>query len=592
MKLIRWGGILTFIILISLITGFWFFFADDLLQHAIESSGSDAAEAEVSIADLDISFIPLGIEIKKLEVANAKSPMRNSLEFDRAVAHMDFLKLLQGQVIIESLAVEGLRFDTQRMRASTWTKKIPEPAREVASDSMFSIPDIQIQLPEVNDVLLKEDLVTTKMSKQLQSDYAQQMLHLEAAFNRIPNADKFKNYEDRVKAATTGKVTSLDNFKQRKHELDTVHDAVRADQQALKDARQQLTTSKELLSADMKALKAAPGDDVSNLKNKYKLDESNAANISRLLFGEQAGGWTKTGLYYYNKLKPVLESDKKEKHVRLKGRYVHFHSDHPSPDFLLKDAHVDVELPFGHLSAQLQNLTHQMYITGKPATLTVRGVKLHNMKSFAIDGVFNHIRPGQGKDTISFKLEDMLMQDLQLVKSEKLPITITRSNINVAGLLTIEKTLSLHTEALFNPVSFSSHATTTLGNMFAEAFNGISHFNISADVNSDFKKVDFKIRSDMDDQIKQSLKQQWDARVAAFQQKIKDRLDAEEQKVRGRIETEVAKLDQKKLELENKLKQTDDLLRAKVDDFKEQKQQQLEQKKDAAIDKLKNRLKR
>ena len=591
MKLIRWSGIAAFIIIVGLVVGFWYFFADNLLKYAIESSASDAAEAEVSIDELDISFLPLGIEIKKLEVANSQSPMRNTLQLDRAVAHMNLLKLLQGQVIIDSIAAEGLRFDTQRSRASNWKKKIEPPAPPEDGDSLFNMPDIQLQLPDVDDVLKKEDLITTKMSQQLQTHYDEQQQKLDAAFKRIPDLEKFNTYETRIKTVTSGKVTSIDNFKQRKQELDAIHNEIRADQQAIKDVKTQLTTSKELLSDDIKALKAAPGQDVNNLKDKFTLDEFNTANFSKMLFGDQAGDWTKQGLHYYNKIKPVLESGKKEKRVRLKGRYVHFRSEHPSPDFLIRDMHIDVQLSFGHLSAKLKDLTHQMHITGKPATLAVRGVKLNDMKSVAVDGVFNHIRPNHASDRITFKIDDIVMKELQIVKSSSLPITINRANIDVTGELLLEKELTIHTEARFNPVTFSSHADSTLGKMFATAFTDIAQFYVSGDIRSDFHNYDVKIKSDIDEQIKQSLKHQWDARVAAFQQKIKDRLDAEEQKVRNRIETELAKLDQKKVEIENKLDRSEQLLKAKVDDFKDQQKQQLDQKKNDQVDKLKNSLK-
>jgi uncharacterized protein (TIGR03545 family) len=596
MKFIRWGGLVAFTIIVGGIVGFWYFFADDLLKHAIESAGSDAVEAEVSINNLDISLQPLGIEIKKLEIANAKAPMRNALEFDRAVAQMNLLKLLQGQVIINSLAVEGLRFDTERTRPSTWKKKIQAPPPADTGSSMFDLPDIQLQLPEVGDVLDREDLLTTKMSQQIQLHYDEEQQKLEAAFNNLPDAAKFKSYETRIKEATSGKVSSIDNFKQRKQTLDKVHEEIRADQQAIKHARNQLQASRELITSDIKALKAAPGQDLDNLKAKYKMDDTGIANVSQLFFGGQARAWTQQGLYYYKKLKPLMTSEEKEKHIRATGRYVRFHSDHPTPDFLISDTHIDVQLSFGHLSARLKDITHQMNITGRPTTLTVRGEQLHDMKSFAIDGVFNHIHPGQGIDTVTFKLDDMGMKDLQLVKNEKLPITLTRANIDVSGKLVLEKELTAHSEAQFNPVIFDSHGNSTLGKMFATAFTSIDHFSVTGDIRSNFKDTDIKIHSDIDNQIKQSIKQQWDAKVSAFQTQVKAALDEKEQAIRNRIEGELAKLDQKKAELDNKLNQTEELLKAKLNDYKEEQKQQLEQKKDAKIDKLKesllNKLKR
>ncbi|MBI3188928.1 MAG: TIGR03545 family protein [Gammaproteobacteria bacterium] len=591
MKLIRWGGILAFIIIVGGIVSFWYFFADDMLKQAIESSGSDAVEAEVSIENLDISLNPLGIEIKTMQIANAQSPMRNTVEFDRAVAHLDLLKLFHGQVIIDSLAVEGMRFGTQRKRASNWKKKVEPVTPPDEGESMLDLPDVQFQLPGVDDVVQKGDLITTRMTQQIQVDYDEQKALLDAAFNRIPTAEKFSSYETRIKQATSGKVTSLENYKQRKQELDKVHEELRADQQAIKDVKLQIGNSKDKLTADITALKQAPGKDMDNLKAKYKLDESGAGNISQLFFGPEAKYWTDQFLFYYNKFKPVMASDEKDKRVRATGRYVHFRSDNPTPDFLIRDAHIDVQFSFGHLSAKLTDVTHQMNITGKPATLTVRGVKLQDMKSFAIDGVFNHIKPGHGKDTVKFKLDDIQVDNIRLVKNDRLPVTMTHANIDWIGQMVLEKELTSHTEAQFNPVTFSSQGSSTLGNILAEAFTSINTFNVNADIRSNFSKTDIKISSDIDNQIKESIKRHWDAKVAAFQQKIRARLDEEEQKIRGRIEAEVAKLDQKKLELENKLKQSEEMLKAKVDDFKDQQKQQVDQKKDQKLDSLKESLK-
>ena len=589
MKLIRWGGIVAFIIIVGGIVIFWYFFADNIIKNAIEDAGSDAAGAEVSIDTLDISLQPLGIELKTFQLASADNPARNAVEFDRAVAHLEFLKLLQGQVIINSLAVEGLRFDKPRVKPSTWKKK-EEPPPEPEGDSFFAMPDLQLNLPEVDEVIAKEDLLTTKMSEQIQLHYDEESKKLEVAFARLPTADKFKDYEARIRAATSGKVTSVDEFKKRKADLENVQNELRADNQALKDTRQQVQTSRDLIQADIKALKAAPGQDLENIKNKYKLNETGAANVSDMLFGGQAGEWTKQSLYWYGKIKPLLASEEAaNKPKRATGRYVHFHSDHPLPDFLIRDTHIDVELAFGHLSAKLKNVTHQMHITGVPTTLTVRGEKLHDMKSFAIDGVFDHIRPGHGRDSLNFNLQDMMLIDVPLVKSNKLPITLAQANIDILGNATLADNLTISTEAQFNPVRFDSRGDSTLGKMFAEAFTGIDHFTLGGEVRSDFKDIDMDLKSDLDEQVKASLKRQWDARVAAFQQKIRERLDAEEQKIRNRIEGELAKLDQKKAELENKLKQSEDLLKAKVDDYKEQQKQKVEDKlKDA----LKNKFKR
>ena len=132
---------------------------DSLVERGIETIGTKLVGATVELGAADVSFFPLGIELKRLEVTNPDEPMRNAVEAARIAFGMEALQLLRRKVIIDEMTVDGVRFNTERKTSGAIVKQAEQKKPETAASS-FSLP--ALDLPSARDILAKEDLESLK----------------------------------------------------------------------------------------------------------------------------------------------------------------------------------------------------------------------------------------------------------------------------------------------------------------------------------------------------------------------------------------------------------------------------------------------
>src|SRR5574341_2032200 len=126
---IRWPGLIAFVVVVGIGLAIWFLVIDGLVKRGIEAAGSKLVGAKVELDTADVSLIPLGIELRRLQVANPDAPMRNAVEFRRIAFGMEALQLLRRKVIIDEMAIEGMRFNTPRVTSGAIK---PQPEKKAA----------------------------------------------------------------------------------------------------------------------------------------------------------------------------------------------------------------------------------------------------------------------------------------------------------------------------------------------------------------------------------------------------------------------------------------------------------------------------
>ena len=115
-KFIRWQGIVAFIVLSALVTGFLYFFAESLVKSGIVSSAESAFGAEVNVRDVELSYSPLQISVIGLQVTDKELPTQNVFSFEKATAGVDVWQYLFGKIIIDELEVSQLAFSSVRAK--------------------------------------------------------------------------------------------------------------------------------------------------------------------------------------------------------------------------------------------------------------------------------------------------------------------------------------------------------------------------------------------------------------------------------------------------------------------------------------------
>jgi uncharacterized protein (TIGR03545 family) len=536
-KWIRWSGLIGFIVVSALIVCFWMFAAGPLTKLAIESFGSDALGAKVDVADVSFGLNPMTITVTGVQLTDKDKPMENIVSFDRAVANIEPFPLLLGKAIIPQLSLEGVATGTPRRVSGA----IAKPEKKEKKESPSDAPDKKAAqakpesktLPSADEILERESLLTEQAGDAFETAYATHSKNIEQSLANLPTEDSIKQYETQLNKLLKGRFKSLDDFKQRKKELDTLKAQFKQDKQAIANAKQAIKQGKSDLKLKFSELKAAPKQDLNNIKSKYTLDGAGASNLTALLFGEDAGGYAQTTLDYYEKVRPLFVDEATQaakaelKAKRLEGRFVQFETDRPQPDFWVKTLTFTMSLPkigedslsLGEVAVNVLDITHQQEVINRPTLIKGEGVNLRNIASLTINGVLDH-RTSPGKDDFTLDVQDWQLNKVKLGLAG-LKIDSTLVDVQAKGYVSAGQ-LNASGQARFNQVRFSSKDRTVLAKEMVAALASIDTFVVNGKAKGEFSDPSMSINSDLDKQLNSAF----DQRIAQKQQELENKLKA------------------------------------------------------------------
>lgn len=582
-KWIRWSGLLGFLAVVGLIAALFIFLLPFLIKYGIEFAGTKLAGAKVTVDDADVTLSPLGVRLQGLQVADARAPMMNLLEFDEAIADLELAPLMIGKAISNELSVSNLRFHTERETSGALEVVTTEDEEEKSPSLKEKASEA---LPSVDEVLARETLGTPQAGEALKSAWSENSQRVDQAFDKVPDDNSIAEYEERIEAITSGRLESLEDFRERKKKLDDLKEQFKQDREAIRDARDVVRSAKSEVSDKLAALRKAPSEDLAYLKDKYQLSGAGVSNITGLLFGDDAANWAREALYWYEKIKPYLESDSEgeaaeeedEKAPRLAGRFVHFPSDDPWPDFMIRSARLTGPFDGGELVISGHDITHQQTVTGRPTVFTASGDGLQKIGD--LDGrlVLNHTL-GNSKDTLTLAISDWKMAPLNLgVAGAKLASSRVKLD---ATAEVIRGELDADLDANVTQAKFTGDGQTLFARELNSALQGINTFNVDAGVTGRLKNPDVSFGSDLDRQINSAISQRIRAKQDEFEQRLKNRLNDTMSEYAGEYADELQQLAAMEGSLDDKLSALKDLASAELEDFKAQQEREAREKLDA-----------
>jgi len=546
MKWIRWSGLAGFIVVVALIIAFWLLALGPLMKMAVEKYGSEAVGAQVNVEDISLGFNPLSLTITGVQVADKDAPMENVVSFDTAVATLEAFPLLLGHVIIPDVTLSGVAMGTTR----TYSGELIEVEEEIETVESTSDEDAEATasenenqddldsqvLPSADDILEREELLTSIYGEALEKSYKQHKTNIDTALANIPTEQALKNYETELNRILKGKFKSLDDFKQRKKEFDALNSKFKQDKKAIAALQTAVKEGKSDLEQKWSQLKGAPKQDFANLKGKYTLDGAGASNLTALLFGDEMGEYAATALDYYEKVRPLLVDDEAKEDIqalkdqRLDGRFVHFETDRPLPDFWIKTLTFTVTLPevpegsgsIGEVAIKVQDITHQQDIINAPMRLWGTGQNLKDIKSLELTGVLDH-RTSLGKDVFDLNITGWQLNNIKLglvglkllnsTTSVKANATFTNGQMDVVG------------NGLFEQAKFDSKDRTFVAKEMVAALKNIDKFTVSGTANGELTSPSVSLRSDLDSQLNTAFNKRIKQKQAELEVKLKAKLN-------------------------------------------------------------------
>jgi len=590
-NLIRPTGFIAFTAIIALLIAFWLLLADWLLKTAVEQGGSAAVGAKVELDTAALSFSPFGLTLTNIQVTDPDNPMQNLVQLAQVDAHVDFLKMLMGQVIVEDLNAVGVRLNTARTTSGA-LPLAPKATEEVVTQEApgVDLSGLQNKLPSVDEILAREPLSTLALSDTFKQSVDKNSADVSESLDALPDEAVWQQYQQRIDELTSGKITSVEDLKQRKEALQELKNSIRRDKEALSTAKESIKTAKTILGDQFSQLKNAPARDLAEIKSKYSLGSENVANISGLLFGEQTQAWIEKIQPWVGQIQKLSKGSTESEPpppARGEGRFIQFVTQENLPEVLVRKAKLSITTTVGDIEVTLDDVTHQPEILGRPMRLSAIANNLTNIGQLRADGIFNHVDPKQSNDKLTWTVERWQLDNLKLSDNPKMAISMAQADSQINGELNLSDGMLMgQVTSSFAQVDWQGEGENS-GSMI-KILKGIDQFTIDVGINGTPLSPRFKLHSDLDEKLKDSFSRKLKERQAALEKGLKTRLEKQVEEVAAPYKQGLSDINKREETIKQRLALSEKMLAAQVKEAVEVKR---EEAKDKMKDKLKDKLK-
>jgi len=526
MKVIRIWGLLAFVVITILITLFWLLAAPSIVKQSIETLGSEAVGAQVNVEQVDLSLLPLALQLNQLQVADAEKPMRNLLQADQVKMSLDSEALAWRKLHIEALTLSGVRINTPRQTSGALQggRRTTQAMRQLTS---ISLPELTEQ--DMANWVDQADLITLKrIEKFKQQQQAirsqwQQALDKKALAARIDTIkQEFERLSARAKANKLNLIKDAKDWKK-------LRQTIKEERNRLKQLKQQLKADQVALKQSWQQVKAGPQDDVQAILNKVGLPGGDGGVVQQLLTEQFAPYIQRLGQTFSGG-KVVAEDDaaaENQSSSRQLGKRIEFADRDTRPEFLIKTINIDGEDGPVTLSGKGRNWGYKPWRVGAPAELDIQ---------------LNHGAGGQGQihlqlhapseDALQANIDGQLtgwtITDFPLMQSAEQQWILQSATMDATlqGHVT-PKNISLELAVdIRNPQLQHIESLQGWQGIFAKSVNQQSTIAIKVNASGDPAAPKIRVKSSLEALLKDAMGQKIKEKVAQYKTQIADKINA------------------------------------------------------------------
>jgi uncharacterized protein (TIGR03545 family) len=579
---IRWKGLIAFAVAVLLIGLVWLLVVDAVVRKTIETVGTRTIGARVELADADLSLFPAGLRLTGLAVTNPDAPMENAVEIGRMQMDLDPGYLIRRKVIVNSLRLEGLAFNTARQtsgevpglskkRAGKEKPSFSETSKAALEKVCGAIKMPSLSQPDIEAILEKESLESLTAAADLKEKLTAEKTKWERELGRLADEKTLQDYRNRInQLKNTG--SSLSAILGAAGEVRKLQADIQKDLDLLKSAQKTFTTDLKKYQQQVRQLADAPKKDLERLMNEYSLSPKGLANLSQLIFGEKLCAWMQTGAAWYAKVRPHLdripvnaeESFQEQTPLRGKGQNIRFAERPPMPDFLIRSLKIDAALAVGKLTGKAENLTLEQDVLGRPATFAFLGREMQRIAALNLIGTADFVNPEAPKNSVNLTVKGLGLENLALTDEKFLPLALGHAtgDLNL-NLKTLSDALDADLAAEFHSVQFLTGGGDDAAPMvqaIQSALAGIKRFSLNAGVTGTLKAFSVDVTSDLDDILKSAVSSLVKKEAGKFKAKLNQEISARRQGPLGEARESLGGLEGIEKELARRLDLGNDLL--------------------------------
>lgn len=596
-----------------------YLFLDGWVESGLEYAGERIAQAKVEIDGLHVSLMPLGIEFRRLQVANRRDPWKNIFETGLVKFAMDFGQLLRGKIIIETMEINDLILGTKRTTDGS-LPPAPPPTREAPGALTGLVQDVQSSVGARIAQAPAFDL--TKLRQQLNIDSLLDVQNLKT----VQQIDSVKRLAASVKAQWTQGMADIQQAKVQIADVEkrlqaikpkelktvesitaavtTVNDAratISSINQTFNARRLGLATDIQTLSSALTGVDAALNQDYETLRSLARIPSVSVSGMASLLMGKEMYNEVIEYVSWIEFLRekiPLAQSKPDiEVPPRMRGQNIHFPVERGYPKLWIKRVLISGGTDstqiseYYHVKGVVSNITNDQRITRRPLTadlVATRGGSLTVTLGAAFDRISDLPR-----DSYQASARGLVVRGLRLGSADFLPSTITEAStalriaVEVPGPdLDGSATVDFRNILL----AFDRDPRTVVERLARDILFSIKEFSTTVRLWRKAGHLDVALQTDLDDRLFAETKRVVGAEIARIQNDLRTKLEQRVAAKRAELERVVAdRLSEARQEvrtLENVMNQN----LALADSKKKELEQRIEEEKSKQTDAAKKKL--
>lgn len=521
MKIIRWWGAITFVILILLLAIVWYLVAPKIIKSTIETLGSETLGAKIEIRQVQLALFPLSVEINQLTAANPDQPMSNLFEVAKFKFKLDASELVWKKVLIEELNLTGIKMGTARVSSGELEggRKTTQAITQVVE---MNVPDINAE--NIKELIDKADLISVKRIKDLTQNQNkikqqwQQALDKKAFNSRIDKIkNDYKNLSARLKKSKLYLIKDRKKWKKLKEQI-------KNERKQIASLSGKLKADKKQLSQQLKLAKLGPKDDLKAIMSQFGLSQGVEGMVNQYL-GPQYTPWVMQAVDYVKQMDFDKPREPKESTKKLeKGKAFTFADQHQAPEFLIQKINISGSDQGIDINGDGFNLGYLPWLTGKPAKLDFQlsGKRKAYLK-------VNSQWKNESKMTtnIHAKITTWPIETMQFLQTKEGAWTINSGDFiaNINGEISLE---SINLNAAFSIKKPNLSVPKGLSDWqiaLAESINQQAKINFKLTATGKLTKPKIKLTSDIE---------------KLFKQAIGNKIKQKAQKLKGKVKQAIA----------------------------------------------------
>jgi uncharacterized protein (TIGR03545 family) len=544
-KIFRWKAILPLLLVLLLIALGWRLMLPGLIRRGLEAAGAAMTGARVEVERVQLSLTGGWIRIGGIQAADPDLPMTNQLEVGEVVADLRFWPLLQKKLVIDTLAVRGVRFGTPRSvsgQLPVKERKAAEPPRWLAEWSAgLPHPSFSLEgLTRTVDVgaIEADSLSTVRLARALPGRADSLWMSWQAQLRELdvqPQLEAGRALADRLKGASLrslgvdGVTRAVRDARNLVRELDRKREGVGTLQSGVR-------TGMAGLEQDLGRFEELRARDLAWARGLLKIPSLEAPDIGPALFTDMARErlgpilkWLAVAERY---LPPGLKQRPKPgpERARAPGLTVLFPRRESLPAFLLTYGEIELDLGDQARSDRydltLRGVTSDPAVYGRPTTAHLeraRGAGGEGTDSFRADLQLDH-RSEPVVDSL-----EVVVRGTRLVETSlgglggRLDLGSGDSSLRL-----VRRGPGLEARLFWR--SDAVTWTSTADKQGVEAFvwatlSRLRSVEIDTRVSGTFARPHLAVRSNVADELSRGLRAQLGEEVRRAEQRVRDEVD-------------------------------------------------------------------